>query len=177
MRGRMVAHASLEQLAATAGVEPFVRIRTSKVEALRAAVVADGRARPGGGARRRRGHWVDSRTCRTTLSRPKDLPCTAHCPPIAPRTAPSQVGAQPSTEARFTTPPRNERLGLLGRTARGTEVFSQRRFGHPLPRRLGAVHSASRSVLTSREVPWRHLFLSAACGHRSPWQSPVSRAR
>jgi ABC-2 type transport system ATP-binding protein len=41
-RGRMVAHAPLEQLAATAGVQPVVRIRTSKVEALRAAVVADG---------------------------------------------------------------------------------------------------------------------------------------
>jgi ABC-2 type transport system ATP-binding protein len=41
-RGRMVAHAPLEQLAATAGVEPVVRIRTSKVEELRAAVVADG---------------------------------------------------------------------------------------------------------------------------------------
>lgn len=41
-RGRMVAHASLEQLAATAGVEPVVRIRTSKAEQLRAAVVADG---------------------------------------------------------------------------------------------------------------------------------------
>jgi ABC-2 type transport system ATP-binding protein len=41
-RGRMVAHAPLEQLAATAGVEPVVRIRTSKVEDLRAAVVADG---------------------------------------------------------------------------------------------------------------------------------------
>src|SRR5881396_3343779 len=38
------------------------------------------------------------------------------------RTAPSQVGAQPSTEARFMVPPRNERLRLLGRTARGTEV-------------------------------------------------------
>jgi ABC-2 type transport system ATP-binding protein len=41
-RGRMVAHAPLEQLAATAGVEPVVRLRTSKVEELRAAVVADG---------------------------------------------------------------------------------------------------------------------------------------
>jgi ABC-2 type transport system ATP-binding protein len=41
-RGRMVAHAPLEQLAATAGVEPVVRIRTSKVEELRAGVVADG---------------------------------------------------------------------------------------------------------------------------------------
>jgi ABC-2 type transport system ATP-binding protein len=41
-RGRMVAHAPLEQLAATAGVAPVVRIRTSKVEELRAAVVADG---------------------------------------------------------------------------------------------------------------------------------------
>jgi ABC-2 type transport system ATP-binding protein len=41
-RGRMVANASLDQLAATAGVEPVVRIRTSKVEELRAAVVADG---------------------------------------------------------------------------------------------------------------------------------------
>jgi ABC-2 type transport system ATP-binding protein len=41
-RGRMVAHAPLEQLAATAGVEPVVRIRTSQVEELRAAVVADG---------------------------------------------------------------------------------------------------------------------------------------
>jgi ABC-2 type transport system ATP-binding protein len=41
-RGRMVAHAPLEELAATAGVEPVVRIRTSKVEELRAAVVADG---------------------------------------------------------------------------------------------------------------------------------------
>jgi ABC-2 type transport system ATP-binding protein len=41
-RGRMVAHAPLDQLAATAGVEPVVRIRTSKVEELRAAVVADG---------------------------------------------------------------------------------------------------------------------------------------
>jgi ABC-2 type transport system ATP-binding protein len=41
-RGRMVAHAPLEQLAATAGVRPVVRIRTSQVEDLRAAVVADG---------------------------------------------------------------------------------------------------------------------------------------
>jgi ABC-2 type transport system ATP-binding protein len=41
-RGRMVAHAPLEQLAATAGVEPVVRIRTPKAEELRAAVVADG---------------------------------------------------------------------------------------------------------------------------------------
>jgi ABC-2 type transport system ATP-binding protein len=40
-RGRMVAHAPLEQLAATAGVGPVVRIRTSQVEQLRAAVVAD----------------------------------------------------------------------------------------------------------------------------------------
>jgi len=38
----MVAHAPLEQLAATAGVGPVVRIRTSHVEELRAAVVADG---------------------------------------------------------------------------------------------------------------------------------------
>jgi len=41
-RGRMVAHAPLEELAETAGVHPVVRIRTSKVEELRAAVVADG---------------------------------------------------------------------------------------------------------------------------------------
>jgi ABC-2 type transport system ATP-binding protein len=41
-RGRMVAHAPLEQLAATAGVGPVVRIRTSQVEQLRAALVADG---------------------------------------------------------------------------------------------------------------------------------------
>ena len=41
-RGRMVAHAPLAQLAATAGVQPTVRIRTPKVEELCAAVVADG---------------------------------------------------------------------------------------------------------------------------------------
>jgi ABC-2 type transport system ATP-binding protein len=41
-RGRMVAHAPLAQLAATAGVEPVLRIRTPKVEELRAAVIADG---------------------------------------------------------------------------------------------------------------------------------------
>jgi len=38
----MVAHAPLEELAEAAGVHPVVRIRTSKVEELRAAVVADG---------------------------------------------------------------------------------------------------------------------------------------
>ena len=41
-RGRMVAHAPLEQLAATAGAGPVVRIRTSQVEELRTAIVADG---------------------------------------------------------------------------------------------------------------------------------------
>jgi ABC-2 type transport system ATP-binding protein len=41
-RGRVVAHTSLEQLAAAAGVESVVRVRTSKAEELRAAVVADG---------------------------------------------------------------------------------------------------------------------------------------
>jgi len=41
-RGRMVAHAPLDELAATAGAHPIVRIRTSKVEELRAAVVANG---------------------------------------------------------------------------------------------------------------------------------------
>jgi ABC-2 type transport system ATP-binding protein len=41
-RGHMVAHAPLKELAATAGAEPVVRIRTSKVEELRAAVVAEG---------------------------------------------------------------------------------------------------------------------------------------
>ncbi|HEX3542848.1 MAG TPA: ATP-binding cassette domain-containing protein [Acidimicrobiales bacterium] len=40
-RGRMVAHASLDQLAAAAGA-PVVRIRTPKVEQLCAAIVADG---------------------------------------------------------------------------------------------------------------------------------------
>jgi ABC-2 type transport system ATP-binding protein len=48
-RGRMVADAPLDQLAATAGARPVVRIRTSRVEDLRAAVVADGaRARVDG---------------------------------------------------------------------------------------------------------------------------------
>jgi ABC-2 type transport system ATP-binding protein len=41
-RGRMAANAPLEQLTASAGVRPVVRIRTSKAEQLRAAVVADG---------------------------------------------------------------------------------------------------------------------------------------
>jgi ABC-2 type transport system ATP-binding protein len=41
-RGRMVAHAPLEQLTATAGVRPVVRVRTSKVDELRATLVADG---------------------------------------------------------------------------------------------------------------------------------------
>jgi ABC-2 type transport system ATP-binding protein len=41
-RGRMVADAPLEQLAARAGVRPVVRIRTSRVEDLRAAVAAEG---------------------------------------------------------------------------------------------------------------------------------------
>jgi ABC-2 type transport system ATP-binding protein len=41
-RGRLVAHAPMEQLAATAGVGRVVRIRTSHVEELRGAVVADG---------------------------------------------------------------------------------------------------------------------------------------
>lgn len=41
-RGRMVAHAPLEQLTATAGVQPVALIRTPKVDELRAAVVADG---------------------------------------------------------------------------------------------------------------------------------------
>jgi ABC-2 type transport system ATP-binding protein len=41
-RGRMVAHAPLDELTATAGIQPVVRIRTPRVEELRAAVVADG---------------------------------------------------------------------------------------------------------------------------------------
>jgi ABC-2 type transport system ATP-binding protein len=41
-RGRMVAHAPLEELTAMAGVRPVVRIRTSKVDELRASVVAEG---------------------------------------------------------------------------------------------------------------------------------------
>ena len=80
------------------------------------------------------------------------------------RTAPSQVGAQPSTEARFMAPPRNERLRLLGRTARGTEVSSQRRFSHPLPRRLGAVHSASVPSL----LPEKFLYVRRRSGCAKP---------
>jgi ABC-2 type transport system ATP-binding protein len=41
-RGRMVAHGPMDQLAATAGAGPVVRVRTSEVEELRAAVVAEG---------------------------------------------------------------------------------------------------------------------------------------
>jgi ABC-2 type transport system ATP-binding protein len=39
--GRMVAHAPLDELTATAGVAPVVRIRTSKADELCAAVTAD----------------------------------------------------------------------------------------------------------------------------------------
>jgi ABC-2 type transport system ATP-binding protein len=41
-RGRLVAHASLDELTATAGLQPVVRVRTPNVEELRALVVADG---------------------------------------------------------------------------------------------------------------------------------------
>ncbi|HMG25972.1 MAG TPA: ABC transporter ATP-binding protein [Acidimicrobiia bacterium] len=41
-RGRLVADAPLEQLAATAGTRPVVRIRTSRAEDLRAAAAAEG---------------------------------------------------------------------------------------------------------------------------------------
>jgi ABC-2 type transport system ATP-binding protein len=38
----MVANATLEQLTATAGIRPAVRIRTSKADELRAALLVDG---------------------------------------------------------------------------------------------------------------------------------------
>jgi ABC-2 type transport system ATP-binding protein len=41
-QGRLVANAPLDQLTAAAGVDPVVRLRTPKVEELRAAVTADG---------------------------------------------------------------------------------------------------------------------------------------
>jgi ABC-2 type transport system ATP-binding protein len=41
-RGRMVAHARLDELTSTAGPRPIVRIRTPKVEELRVAVAAEG---------------------------------------------------------------------------------------------------------------------------------------
>jgi ABC-2 type transport system ATP-binding protein len=41
-RGRMVAHALLDELSSTAGPRPVVRIRTPKVEELRVAIAAEG---------------------------------------------------------------------------------------------------------------------------------------